>query len=117
MTVRHYLDTLDRDFDPAVSLLQSKWSSAGYHSTLKAGATVHPLRDSLSYAAFLLKHGTDASVRRAHSVTDAVLAYQDCDPTSRTFGVWPYLAEEPLEAMNPPDWNWADLLGSTIGLI
>ena len=33
-----------------------------------------------------------------------VLSLQDTDPSSKTYGIWPWLLEEPLEQMSPPDW-------------
>jgi len=42
---------------------------------------------------------------------------QDTRPTSPTYGIWPYLAEEPLSEMAPPDWNWADFCGAILAHI
>ena len=36
------------------------------------------------------------------------------DPTSATYGIWSWHLEEPLAAMAPPDWNWADFIGARI---
>jgi hypothetical protein len=44
-------------------------------------------------------------------IWNSVLSYQDQDSLSPTFGIWPYYAEEPLDSMINPDWNWADFIG------
>jgi hypothetical protein len=75
------------------------------------GSIVRRTRDALDYALALLEEGGSGSVSRALSIIPKVLALQDREPCNRTFGLWPYFLEEPLSAMRPPDWNWADFLG------
>ncbi|MBN2315562.1 MAG: hypothetical protein JXM79_16660, partial [Sedimentisphaerales bacterium] len=43
-----------------------------------------------------------------------VIALQDQDPNSRTYGIWSWFMEEPLDQMSPPDWNWADFCGAQL---
>ncbi len=43
-----------------------------------------------------------------------MLTLQETDPTAATYGIWPWLLEEPLAAMAPPDWNWADFCGARL---
>ncbi len=117
MKLDTYLEAANHDYDPTAQLVRAKFSGAGYHSRLTSGTLVHPLRESMTYAAYLLASGEAKNHERAAHVLRAVLSYQDRDPASRTFGIWPYTAEESLAEMNPPDWNWADFLGSLIGLI
>ncbi len=83
----------------------------GYHTTVPNGTPVRPTRDAMDYALALLEEGGDASVARALTIVERVLAVQDTHPCNRTFGLWPWFFDEPLEAMRPPDWNWADFIG------
>jgi hypothetical protein len=95
-------------------MVVKKWHSPGYHTTVPDGAQVHPTRDSLHYALALLASGTPEHVERAQAIVRKVLTLQDTDPKSKTYGIWPWLLEEPLEKMSPPDWNWADFCGASL---
>jgi hypothetical protein len=108
----------DCSYDPACCLL-SRVSDAGtgYHTRVVAGATVHPLRESASYAVELLERGGAADAARAADILRALLPLQANDPTQREFGIWSYYLEEPLAAMSPPDWNWADFIGLSLARI
>lgn len=106
-----YLAYTDPWFDPVESLLTEVCRGHGYHSRLPQGACVHPLRESLGYALALLQGGECGQVARANAVLSRVLALQDTDPFSPTYGIWSWYLEESLEQMDPPDWNWADFLG------
>ncbi|WP_377493890.1 hypothetical protein [Microlunatus sp. GCM10028923] len=103
----------DAAYDPDQKLITGLGSVTSVHTAL-AGRTVHPYRESATFALTLLETG-DAV--RAAAVIDAVLAGQDRDPQSETYGVWPYYLEEPLPAMRRPDPNWADFLGQELALI
>jgi hypothetical protein len=83
----------------------------GYHTCVPNGTLVHRTRDALDYALALLAEGGTDSVARALRIIPRVLELQDREPCNRTFGIWPYFFEEPLGAMRPPDWNWADFIG------
>ena len=91
-------------------MLAVPFSSPGYHTTL-TGGTVHRTRDSLEYAVALLDTGDEALRPRAEAILRRVIALQDQDPASKTYGIWPWFLEEPLARMSPPDWNWADFCG------
>ena len=101
-------------YDPDAQLLQVTAHGTGYHSTVRDGTTVHPLRESAGHALTLL-HRTDSE---DHAVAAAILrrliALQDTDPASPTCGLWSYYLEEPLTRMSPPDWNWADFIGARL---
>lgn len=83
----------------------------GYHTCVPNGTLVHRTRDALDYALALLADGRADSIARALRIIPRVLELQDRSPCNRTFGIWPYFFEEPLSAMRPPDWNWADFIG------
>lgn len=83
----------------------------GYHTTLPNGFVVRRTRDAMDYALALLTHGQPDSIARALRIIPRVLALQDRNPCNRTFGIWPWFFEEPISAMRPPDWNWADFIG------
>lgn len=111
------LDRLNRalmelhpQYDPAERMLRRPLESPGYHTTLKGGH-VHPTRDSLAYAVALLDTGEAAWLQRAEDILRRVIGLQDQNPESKTYGIWPWFLEEPLDKMSPPDWNWADFCG------
>lgn len=99
-----------QQYDPAERMIRRPFSSPGYHTAL-TGGFVHPTRDSLNYAVGLLDTGRPADLERAIAVLRRVVALQDQNPASRTYGIWSWFLEEPLEKMSPPDWNWADFNG------
>jgi hypothetical protein len=97
-------------YDPAEQMIRLPFSSPGYHTTL-TGGEVHPTRDSLNYAVALLDTGEPELLERAEAILRRVIALQDQNPESKTYGIWSWFLEEPLEKMSPPDWNWADFCG------
>ncbi len=104
------LAPLHARFDPAANMLREPFHTPGYHTTLKGGF-VHGTRSALEYAVGLLDTGDEAWRTRAEAILRAVIALQDQDPASKTYGIWPWFLEEPLTVMSPPDWNWADFCG------
>ncbi|HET7559301.1 MAG TPA: hypothetical protein VFK80_05020 [Limnochordia bacterium] len=104
------LSKLHPRYDPEAQMLKRPFSSPGYHTTL-TGGDVHPTRDSLEYAVALFDSGEPERLAAAEAILSAVIALQDDDPASPTYGVWPWFAEEPLAQMSPPDHNWADFCG------
>ena len=107
------LSEQDARYDPAEKMIRCPFSSPGYHTTLKGGY-VHPPRDSLNYAVALLDSGQATRLTRAQDILHKVISLQDQDPNSRTYGIWSWFMEEPLEKMSPPDWNWADFCGTQL---
>lgn len=107
------IEEYDAKYDASEQMLESSFSSPGYHTTL-TGGTVHRTRRSLKYAVALLDSGEPHRGRRAEEILRKVISLQDQDPNSRTYGIWPWFLEEPLEQMSPPDWNWADFCGTQL---
>jgi len=103
----------DEHYDAAEQMIRRPFSSPGYHTALKGG-DVHPTRDSLNYAVALLDSGEPGRLERAERILRRVISLQDQDPNSRTYGIWSWFMEEPLEKMSPPDWNWADFCGAQL---
>jgi len=101
------------NYDPAEHMLRRPFSSPGYHTTL-TGGFVHSTKDSLAYAVGLLDTGRAADLDRAIEVIRRVVALQDSDPASKTYGIWSWFIEEPLAQMSPPDFNWADFNGVSL---
>jgi hypothetical protein len=115
--MRHerYLAGTDSRYSDDQQMLGEAYSGGpGYHSHVAKGTWVHSTRESLDYALALLQTGEPARAERAAAVIRKVLTLQDTDPTNPTYGIWPWLLEEPLEAMAPPDWNWADFCGARL---
>ena len=106
-----YLRTMEPLFDAASGLPVTTWKGPGYHTRVPAGTPVHEVRIALDYALALFEQNTPTAVARALGILDQVLPLQDLDPTNATYGIWPWLLEEPLTQMSPPDWNWADFCG------
>lgn len=103
-----------QDYDPDMAMVKVAWHGPGYHSLIPPGTIVHPTRNSMLYAQALVHRGRPDDLARAEKVIAAVLAQQDTDPSRKTYGIWSWLAEEPLDKMAPPDWNWADFLGASL---
>ena len=107
------LAPLHAQYDPAEKMLRTPFSSPGYHTTLKSGF-VHPTRNALHYAVALLDTGDESNRWRALDILRRVMALQDQNPESKTYGIWSWFLEEPLDKMSPPDWNWADFCGTAL---
>lgn len=102
----------ETDFDNRQNVLKTLWKeSPGYHTTLPIGVMVCSTKDNLTYVLALLASGNASLIQRAEAVLSEMLELQDRDSTSPTYGIWPWFADEPLSAMRPPDWNWADFCG------
>ncbi len=112
-TIAQLLERHDRNYDPAEKMLRSPFSSPGYHTTLKGGQ-VHSTRSALHYAVVLMDSGEEANRRRAEDILRRVIVLQDKNPASKTYGIWSWFLEEPLDKMSPPDWNWADFCGQAL---
>ena len=104
----------DECFDAELGLIQETFKNPGYHSRLATGTIVHPTRTSLDYAIDLLLRADPACDARAFAILDKIISLQDQDPVNPTYGIWSWNYEEPLEKMDPPDWNWADFCGFRI---
>ena len=107
------LEKWNERYDPEVKMIRRPFHSPGYHTTLKGGYT-HPTRDSLTYAVALLDSRTEEYRSRAEEIIEKLLSLQDTDPANKTYGIWSWFYEEPLEKMSPPDWNWADFCGKEL---
>ncbi|CQR51624.1 hypothetical protein [Paenibacillus riograndensis] len=108
------MQSLGSRYNPELRMLQSPFSSPGYHTTLRGVEFIHSTRDSLSYALGLLDTELAEHEPRAFGIIAQVVSLQDTDRSRDTFGIWPWFYEEPLAQMAPPDWNWADFCGSRL---
>lgn len=108
------LKDADERYDPEAKMLRGTSSSIGYHTTLDAGTPVHPTRSSFEYALALFDRGGEERLTRGLEMLETLIALQDQDPESGTYGIWSWYLEEPLDQMSPPDWNWADFCGSLL---
>ncbi len=105
------LKNAEDNYNPEVQLVRGKVGSVGYHTTLKQGAPIHQTRGSSMYAAALLDSGREADLKRAQDILQTIISLQDQNPDNKTYGIWSWYYEEPLDMMSPPDWNWADFNG------
>jgi hypothetical protein len=109
-----YLAGCDARYSPDQRMLGAPYHGPGYHTRYPDGAWAHATRESLDYALALLRSGETGRAERAAAIIARVLTLQETDPTARTYGIWPWLLEEPLAQMTPPDWNWADFCGARL---
>lgn len=112
-----YLDECGRRYSEEHAMLGQNFHSPGYHTTIPSGTWAHPVVPSLDYALGLLNRDSSGDRDRAIQVLRKVIGLQDIDPASPTYGIWPWLLEEPLAKMSPPDWNWADFCGARLAVI
>ena len=112
-----YLRLVENRFDEKASMVTVSWQGPGYHSRIPEGARVHAVVPSLKYALVLLKGSNRALDQRAIDIISKILPLQELDSSLPTYGIWPWLLEEPLSKMSPPDWNWADFCGGILLLV
>lgn len=115
--LKEFLDRCQGDYSEQAQMLGCRFYSPGYHTTVASGTWVHRTLDSLDYADGLLQRGEPGDVRRARQIIAKVISLQDVRSRSPTCGIWPWLLEEPLEKMSPPDFNWADFCGGRLAQI
>lgn len=114
MDLQQQIEALEPDFDREKNLLGGRFHSIGYHSRIPSGAWVHETRGNIYYALALLELGGKEQCERAAAVIRRVLSFQVTDPCDPAYGIWPWLCEEPVPMMAPPDWNWADFIGAAL---
>ncbi len=111
------LAPIDSLYDESATLLAEHVQEIRYHTKLQPGTPVHTTRESAGYASALLETGVDWRIKRAKDILHTLIRLQDTNANSRTYGIWSWFKEEPLEAMSPPDWNWADFIGTQLAQI
>jgi hypothetical protein len=89
----------------------------GYHSNFEKGTRVHPTRTAMDYAAYFLASPLKEHQEKGNLLLEKVLALQDQNSESKTFGIWSWYAEEPLDQMAAVDYNWADFQGAVLAVI
>jgi hypothetical protein len=112
-----YLDSCQAGYSTEHRMLGMPFQSPGYHSQVPQGTWVHPTRQSLDYAVMLIRRGQPDDLQRGEQIIGKVLSLQVTDPTHEYYGIWPWLLEEPVEQMAPPDRNWADFLGAQLAVL
>ena len=72
--------------------------------------------ESVSYTHLdaIFQAGRTDLFERGEQVIQKVCRLQDDRPDSRTFGLWSYYMEEPLDSMIAPDYNWADFISKCL---
>lgn len=112
------LDGYASRFDPEYQLVNAT-IGPGFkiHSALPPGSAVHETRSSAHYALELMERSGPDDGARATGILRELVACQDADETSPTFGLWGYYHEEPARRMQPPDYNWADFIGALLLLV
>lgn len=109
------IEAQEASYNPEMHAVTEPFSSPGYHTTLTAEiGHVHKTRTAAYYALALLDSGLPEYRERAYAVLEKLVEAQDVNPDHKTFGIWSWFYEEPLSAMSPPDWNWADFIGKAL---
>jgi hypothetical protein len=72
---------------------------------------MHPIRWSVEYAVICMDTGDEKYRQRAFDILDIILRYQDTDPESKNYGLWPDFMEIPIPKMQKVDGNTADFIG------
>ncbi len=101
-------------YEPETGLLGNFLKSPGYHTRVPDGTYVHQTKFIMNYALALLVCDRPGYRARAEKAISAVLDLQVTDPYDPAYGIWPWLCEEPVPEMAPPDWNWADFIGAVL---
>lgn len=112
-----YLASCASGYSDEHQMLGMPFRSPGYHSQVAERTWVHPTRQSLAYAVALVDRGEAEDLARAEKIIRKVLTLQVTDPNHEYYGIWPWLLEEPVDKMAPPDRNWADFLGAQIAVL
>lgn len=101
------IEKLEKSFDEKEMLLtrEVKTVESGSHHYGLTVRKIHLIYDSLCYACCLFETG---KAEKAVEIVKKALLYQDRDKTSRTYGVFQYCVEEPLDIIPSPDINQAD---------
>ena len=86
--------------------------SHGYHTTLTG--TVHHIQATSCFALCALLSGREELRPKALRAFGRICDLQDTRPESRTFGLWSYYLEQPLDEMIAPDYNWANFVGKDL---
>ena len=105
--VEEYNKNFDQEFNTLKTFTPS---TANHYHSQRVGMYNHPTRQTAKYAVALLETGIKDYRVRAFKVLEALLEAQDTVRTNKTYGIWPYYFEEPLDKMYQPDWNWADFI-------
>ena len=108
------LQAVESQYSEEWHMITEKASSPGYHTRIPAGIPAHRTVAAINYAWAIFASGEEKYFARGEEVIRAVLKLQVTDPYDKAFGVWPWFAEEPVEKMAPPDWNWAGFIGAPI---
>lgn len=108
------LDSLHDSYIPEIRMLRCPFTSPGYHTSIKKVDFIHPTRQTTDYALALLDGGDSSYRQRAFDIIGEIIALQDQNPESPTYGIWSWFWDEPLSRMSPPDWNWADFIGKRL---
>lgn len=111
------VENLSLRFDPDHGLLRSILGPEYRYHTKMRDCRVHPTRDSLEYALYLLEEGSTPHSDRALNIIARILNLQVTNPSSPWYGIWGWYEEEPPDRMAPADWNWADFNGALLLLI
>ena len=112
--MRDYLAGCEPEVSEERQMLKRRVQGIGYHTRFTDQDFAHPVTANFDYALILLAVDGPGQKEKAIAILRELLSLQDVDSESKTYGIWSWFVEEPLEMMNPPDWNWAGFCGMRI---
>jgi hypothetical protein len=114
--IQQFLVRQDTRYDSEARMLRS-WQEPGDGFFTRVSGWVHHIRDTFEYITALLLSGDPERTTRAIESLPVILALQDQDPTSSSYGIWAYVSEEDPRTFERPDYNWADFCGGHLAHI
>lgn len=104
-------DKVHERYEPDYGMLASdvepfSGGSGGYHTRLHGH--IHKINDTTEHAATIFFLEKEELYPEAIKIFRKVATLQDTRSESKTFGLWPYFAEEDCDHMIAPDYNMAD---------
>lgn len=108
--IEHQMRNFDREF---LALRTRRGPDYNYHTNVR-NRDVHMIRESFYLALMLLDRQKEGDAELAGAIIGSLLDYQELNPDSPLYGIWPYYIEEPLAEMGAVDRNWADFCGKSL---
>ncbi len=105
------LACLEEIFDPKAGLIE-KYYDHVCHKIIYDGGKVYATTDSARYALLLTIIKKQAAYPLIKSIIDKVIATQDTNPDSKTYGLYPYYQNYGFDKWLLPDYNWAVFIGN-----
>ncbi len=111
--ISDFFNDADIHFDSSCGLISTEVKEKNVIHTNVIGLA-HFIRTNSIYAQLVYMNGIEERYADAENIIGKIIAAQDTNPESRTYGLWPYYFEESLEQMSAPDYNMAEFISSSL---